>query len=173
MKKISCEIKLLIDGKEQKESEIIELIKSPEMTKYSIDYGADVICNKEYKNSTLNKVKIKTENSISDEIKGSGIYFILSSEEDKLLYIGKAKDLKDRLKRHLIECGTSTHSHIEDVYNYLLNEKNQKRLLQIKYGVINSDNGNNAAIEGALIDYILSMRGKYPFLDSCWNIRED
>ena len=90
-----------------------------------------------------------------------------------MLYIGKAKDLKDRLKRHLIECGTSTHSHIEDVYNYLLNEKNQKRLLQIKYGVINSDNGNNAAIEGALIDYILSMRGKYPFLDSCWNIRED
>ena len=56
MKKISCEIKLFIDGKEQKVSEIIELIKSSEMTKYSIDYGANVICNKEYKNSTLKKL---------------------------------------------------------------------------------------------------------------------
>lgn len=55
MKKVSCTITLLIDGKEQKESEIIDLIKSPEMTKCSIDYGADVICNKEYKCSFIQR----------------------------------------------------------------------------------------------------------------------
>lgn len=168
--RLDCEIKLKINGVEKLPEEIINQAK--EMSKKEIRYGESLECSQIYKNGKLYKNKIKNcnDDEIDSDISGGGIYFLFSTDEDKLLYLGKAKDLRNRLKQHLIECAASTHSHILDVIEYLRKRDEHNKELSIKYCIINTENNvHNAAIEGALIDYVVD---KSHLFGECWNIRQ-
>lgn len=184
MGKIECE-KIEIELKYAKESDqncdtvidfnrkdaVKEFFKCVKDESKIISYGGDVILRIEYKNGKVSKRTLNTSESI--DVSGSGIYFILSAEGNNLLYIGKAQNLLNRLKQHLIECPESTHSHIKDVHQYLLERKKNNDLLQIGYSVLETTNPkHNAIIEGYLIDYALSNKSD-SFFEKCWNIRED
>jgi hypothetical protein len=150
MKKLTCEIKLLLEEKLITAEEIFEYVVN-KLEKHTISYGKEIIYTNKYKNGDLFKTKIETDNEISTNITGMGIYFILNERIDKILYVGKSEILNDRLKQHLIECPASTSSHIQDVIKYLLQENSNNKVL--KYCVINT-NGNNAAIEELLITHL-------------------
>lgn len=170
METISCEIKLKVGNKLISPKEIIDYVTKLE--KYEIDYGDSLEYNED-KDGIKVSYTIDTNNKIDSAIKGGGIYFIISYEQDKLLYIGKSKDLKSRLRQHLIKCALSTGSHISDLIKYLKERKNQGKVLAVKYCIINTAvNINNAAIEGALIDYVINNKSD-SFFDKCWNSRLD
>lgn len=74
----------------------------------------------EYKKGQLNanELNAKDVDKINVGIK-SGIYFLFSNK-DELLYVGKSKNINDRLKKHLVRCNVSTSSKIQEVLDYLL-----------------------------------------------------
>lgn len=171
MDKLSCIVKLTFGNNAKKPEEILAMVLNGEFSIYEIEYKAGVEYAQHYKEDKFVKLSIEAENSVNEEIKGGGIYFILSAEKDTILYIGKSTDLKKRLKEHLLECNSSTSSHLQDVLEYLNKRNAKKQSLKLAYCVINtSDNKNNAAIEGALIDCVSSNKAKY---GQCWNTRRD
>lgn len=104
------------------------------------------------------KVKIYYKlNPKNEEIQNfgfsSGVYFILSGDKKKLLYIGKALDIKVRLKAHLIKRANSVSSEMFKILEYLRNNKENS----IYYHAIETQEEYNAAIEGVLIDYAISQ----------------
>lgn len=170
--KLACTSSITINGDNKTAREIFDIIKTT-VSKFIIDYGKDIKRKDEYINGTLNKIFLETTSEINKSISGGGIYFLISDEEDELLYLGKSKQLRNRLKQHLIECSISTSSHILDVYKYLLYRKNKKKSLKVKYGALNSESDKfNATIEGILIDYALLNKND-SFFNNCWNTRED
>ncbi|MDE6058830.1 MAG: GIY-YIG nuclease family protein [Clostridia bacterium] len=175
--KIGCTMQLSYGGNNIEAEAIISLLqdeKQSTIKKYTINYGESLKYTEDFENDTLRKITINTKDEIDASIKGGGIYFIFSSNGDKLLYIGKAKDLKNRLKQHLIACTLSTYSHIEDVCNYLKERKIRNEQLKLQYCIINSmDDNHNAAIEGALLDFIQANKEKNTFVCDCWNTRHD
>lgn len=95
-----------------------------------------------------------------------GIYFLLSDDCKSVLYIGKDKDLKKRLKDHLWSCHEKTNSKIKEVNEYINKLVDRK----IRYRVIFTDGKYNAAIEEVLINYVKSNSTKF---QENWNLRED
>lgn len=169
---IGCTTVLELDGHTVEAKNIIEKVKA--MNKYRIDYGNPLRYIEKYENGKLRKIEIDFTNDIDASITKGGIYFIFSGDGNRLLYIGKSKDLKNRLKQHLIACTLSTYSHIQDVLNYLKEQKIRKEKLVLQYCIINSvDDKHNAAIEGALIDYIQENKENEVLLSDCWNTRHD
>lgn len=147
--------------------QIIEKIRNKEFPKYTITYIDSKIVEKE------NHIILNANNDIDANVKGGGIYFILSAEGDRLLYVGKSKSLKTRLGQHLCKCPEKTYSHIFDVQKYLERREKNNKALEINYCVINTEkNNHNATIEGAIIDYILCQQDN-DFLSECWNKRAD
>ena len=170
---IECNVQLKIGNGVIDVKTLLDFIKKIKDKPY-IDYGDDVQFYCEYKNGDLVRRKFGTKNNVSDKIDKSGIYFILSYEEDKLLYVGKSKNCFQRIKDHLIQCNTQTYSHIKDTYDYLLKRNDEEKSLKIKYCTINvSDSRYNSSVEGIIIDYILNCINDNDFLSDCWNIRED
>ena len=173
MDKINCEIKLRLESNEKSPKDIIEYVKK--LNKFEIDYGKELEYALSDNNEKNVRYVINTKNSIDKSItsKDGGIYFIISYEEDKLLYIGKSRKLNSRLSQHLIKCSLSTGSHILDMIDYLKKRKESKQKLAIKYCVIYTfENKNNAAIEGALTDYVSENKDE-PYFSECWNKRHD
>ena len=167
---LSCKVKVFLNKKRQKVAKIIEYAENY-LAKFSLNYSSDILRLDEKKNSDKCYIKLENSELVSDKISGGGIYFIFS-QDNELLYIGKDKNLKNRLSQHLISCSTSTSSHIKDVHKYLLDCKKQSKSLTIKYSVINTVNDkDNAAIECLLIDYCLNNGEKS--YDKLWNKRED
>lgn len=169
---INCNVGMSINGTEITAKGVISLIKTTTIKKHVISYDGDILYSYTDPNGVLQR-KLITSDKIDDEIDNSGIYFILSYEEDKLLYVGKSKNIKQRLKDHLIQCNAKTYSHIEDVSQYLCNRQSNNLPLKIKYCAIRVDNSKyNATVEGTIIDYILNNSGD-SFFSECWNKRED
>lgn len=170
MDKLSCDIVLKINGIPMSPELILNEVKNED--KYEIDYGDSLKYSKIVDGKKVS-YNIETVSNIDSTINGGGVYFIVSQKNDKLLYIGKSKNLKGRLTQHLIKCALSTGSHILDVIDYLkeLNDNGEK--LVIKYCIINTfEDKNNASIEGALIDYVIENKSD-PYFDKCWNKRLD
>ena len=166
--KLNCKIKLFDREKGScvEPDVIIDEVKK-NVKKYWIRY-------KNGKSSMVDSIcQLNTEDEISSEIKGGGLYFILSSDGEKLLYVGKSKNLRARLRQHLVKCSESTYSHIQDVCKYLQEKQESQEELSLSYCVVNTtDNTCNATIEGALIDYILNKKSD-TFLEQCWNKRNE
>lgn len=170
--KLTCSTQLILNDKNVSAKDVFDLILDKNTPKHEINYGSSVQHAVEYENNELKKIKLKTTDKIHQNITSGGIYFILSSDEKNILYVGKDKNLKYRLKQHLIECSKSTSSHIKDVLDYLLDRQKKGFSLCIRYCVINTvDNKNNAAIEERLIDYIFESSDHV--FDECWNKRKD
>ena len=168
-KKLKCEASLKYGGNDFSAEQVFEYVKENKVEIYKIEYGSVLVCNKEYKNGEFSNMTLTTKSEIN--VSGGGIYFILSHDKKRLLYLGKSKKLSKRLEEHLISCNASTHSHIEDIYNYLLQQRLETR--SVCYCVINTENDeHNAAIEGILLDYINHNSGD-EFLNQCWNNRFD
>lgn len=167
---IDCYVQLTLDSAQIKVSDLIDKVRNMEMP--YIDYGDSVKMSYTHMNGVLSNRELHTVNNFVDEIDKSGIYFIFSYEKDKLLYVGKSKNIRSRLSNHLIKCNAQTYSHIEDVHAYLLTRKGENKPLKICYCTIGvSDPKKNSTVEGAIIDYVLNS--DLPLFDSCWNIRED
>lgn len=167
---VNCNVSMSINGTAITAKDIINLIITPSVEKYVINYDDNTLYS-DIKG--VSHRKLTTADKIDEGIDNSGIYFLLSYEEDKLLYVGKSKNIKQRLKDHLIQCNAKTYSHIEDVSQYLRDRQNKNLQLKIKYCAIQVDDSKyNATVEGAIIDYILNNSGD-PFFSECWNKRED
>lgn len=165
---LSCEVILKLNNKKCTAQEVFEQVKDV-IDQYEMVYGTDIIVTREYKNGDYTSIRLKTDSKIQIGRGVSGIYFILSSDKNHILYVGKSKNLKERLKEHLISCSASTSSHIESVYDYLLSH-NEKSLY---YCIMKTDDGqHNAAIEGILLDYIYEHKTE-EFFSQCWNSRID
>lgn len=169
---VNCNVSMAINGKAITAKGIIDLIRPRDVIKHVNFYTDGTLCP--YTDPKgVDQRKLATPDKIDDEIDNSGIYFILSYEEDKLLYVGKSKNIKQRLKNHLIQCNVKTNSHIEDVSQHLCDRQSKKMPLKIKYCAIHVDDPKyNATVEGTIIDYILSHPDD-PFFSECWNKRED
>lgn len=170
--KIGCKVELKLDGEITTAEEIFKKIFNIE--KHDVDYKDGLIYHMEFKGDKLvNKfIDLEDENSAFKDVTGSGIYFIFKEDATKVLYIGKDKNLNQRLKQHLWKCSASTNSHIDDVIDYLKSKTASKKL-RLKYCILNTEDDNcNAAIEGALIDYMMNNGGDARFND-CWNKRRD
>ena len=172
MDELDCISTLRCSDKDIKPSDVFNEILL-KVDKYSIDYNEPVCRIDKIESGKLTSVHLSTSAQIDENVKSGGIYFILSEDEKNILYVGKSRQLKNRLKQHLIECPASTNSHIYDTYNYLLQQVEAKHQAKIKYCVINTtDHSKNAAIEGILLDYIEKHRNDEMF-KYCWNSRND
>lgn len=131
---LSCKNKLFNNENPIDIEDIFNQIKTSCDVK-TINYGLDVYLHEIFKNNnkTIYKYKIQTDGKIDIATHKNGIYFILDYELKHLLYIGKSQDVKDRLKQHLIECASTTNSHIIDVYEYLLQRKAKSEFIGVKY----------------------------------------
>ena len=170
---INCDIILILDesGTTTTPEEVFKTVFALE--KYDVHYKDGPIYHMEYKGDKfINKsIELDNEKVAFNDVKGGGIYFIFNEDGSKVLYLGKSQDLKKRLKEHLYKCPASTSSHIDDVIEYLKSKKGTKEL-HLKYCVLNTkDNHHNAAIEGALIDYM--MESCDSCFKECWNKRID
>lgn len=176
MEELNCEIKLKLGESPIDPEKIFDKVFT-EIEKYEVLYEDGPIYNNTFKGDKLSSksINIKNGEKLFENIKGGGIYFILNSDGSKILYIGKAQDLKARLKQHLQSCSVSTSSHIEDVINYLIECQKKSKKMRLQYCVINTVNDkHNAAIEGALIDYIIEKKASNDArFDECWNERKD
>ncbi len=114
---IDCNVNMSINGTATTAKDIINLIR---VKKYVISYDDGTLLP-----YTVTKGVSQRKLSTADKIDNSGIYFILSYEEDKLLYVGKSKNVQQRLKDHLIQCNAKTYSHIEDVSQYLCDRQSK------------------------------------------------
>ena len=169
---ITCDITLKIDGEIKEPKEIINDVFVNCNNK--IEYiDLDLIRTETKTESgrikvrnSLNASKVEIENFPFD----IGIYFILSEDKSKLLYIGQALDVKSRLKAHLIKKAESVSSEMFKINEYLINNKSKI----ICYYAIETTADNNAAIEGALIDYAIKQKnnGDKRFTD-LFNERKD
>lgn len=169
---ITCDIALKIDGEIKEPTEIINDVF--ENCNNKLEYIDLDLIRTETKtesgrikvHNSLNASKVEIEN-ISFDI---GIYFILSEDKSKLLYIGKALDVKSRLKAHLIKKAESVSSEMFKINEYLINNKSKI----ICYYAIETTADNNAAIEGILIDYAIKQKnnGDIRFTD-LFNERKD
>lgn len=169
---VNCNVGMSINGTAITAENIIDFIKTSAVKKHVISYDEGTLYSYTDPKGVAQR-KLATPDKIDDEIDNSGIYFILSYEEDKLLYVGKSKNIKQRLKNHLIQCNVKTYSHIEDVSQHLCDRQSKKLPLKIKYCAIRVDDSKyNATVEGTIIDYILSHPDD-PFFSECWNKRED
>lgn len=167
---VDCNVQLTLNSAPKNVKDLIELVQNIDMP--YIDYGDDVKMIYTHLNGALSSRELNKTKGISGEINKSGIYLIFSYEKDKLLYVGKSKNLRQRLTNHLIKCNAQTYSHIEDTQAHLLARKGEGKPLRICYYTIGVSNPkNNSTVEGAIIDYVLNS-GDILF-DSCWNIRED
>ncbi len=112
------------------------------------------------------------KNLHNKNIDDSGVYLILSSN-NQLLYVGKSKDIRNRLHQHLINCPQKTNSKIEKVKEYLEALQKKEEELKIHYYAINTGNSAyNALIEGTILDYIIQNKKNDPFVRNCWNKRK-
>lgn len=169
---INCNVNMSASGTAITAKDIINLIKTPTVKKYVINYKDKTLHYCTHTNG-LSQRKLTTSDKIDAGIANSGIYYILSYEEDKLLYVGKSKSIRQRLKDHLIQCNIKTYSHIEDVSRYLHDRQSKGLLLKIKYCAINvEDSKYNATVERTIIDYILNNSSDL-FFSKCWNKRDD
>ena len=171
MNNLDCTIILKNDDKEISPKDIFDKVMSAEVKKYSVTYDKPVnhqIC---YLNNEPKNIIITSKDEIDSNVKGVGIYFILNENENKILYIGKSNDLKTRLTQHLLKCSITTHSHIRDVINYLVNCKDVSDKISLKYCFIKTNEKHNAAIEGVLLDYLMESKDEC-FTDN-WNKRKD
>ena len=168
MDKISCYVTLTCNNREIDEEKIFDYVIQ-EAEKKQICYGDVLKYNMEYEGLYLKRIKIQTNDKIEipPDVK-SGIYFILNDTGDKILYVGKSKTLATRLKNHLIECSTSTSSHINEVIEYLSNLKSDQLILKYCYIKVEK---YLSTIEGMLIDYMKSI--DLDMFKENWNKRND
>lgn len=168
--KLACEASLKYGGNNFLTEQVFEYVKENKVEIYKIEYDSPLVCKKEYKNGKFSNMTLSAKSEIN--VSGGGIYFILSHDKKRLLYLGKSKNLSERLQQHLISCNASTHSHIEDVYKYLLQQNVEPKC--VCYCVINTENdAHNATIEGILLDHIKNRNSGDEFFDQCWNKRFD
>lgn len=93
------------------------------------------------------------------------VYFIF--DEDKLLYVGKSLNIKQRLCQHLIKCNKKTYSKIQEVQKYLKEQSKSK----LSYCAIEVDIEQfYGTVEGMIIKYIHDHKTDFP---DNWNLRED
>lgn len=135
--------------------------------KFTIRYNRAEI-TKDTSDSKTVSYKLDNTDEIVKEIVGN-VYFIFNDK--KLLYVGKAKNLKNRLRQHLINCSSSTSSKIQSVHECLTElEKNGNPLLLSYCAISIKPEKYYGTVEGMIIDYIHS--NKDYFKDN-WNLRED
>ena len=173
---LDCEIELKW-GESPIDPEKIFYKVFTEIEKYDVLYEDGPVYNNIFKGDKLSSksINIKNGDEPFEYVNGGGIYFILNSDGSKILYVGKAQDLRGRLQQHMKKCSASTSSHIEDVINYLIECQKKSEKLKLQYCVINTVNDkHNAAIEGALIDYIIEKKASNDArFNECWNERKD
>ena len=157
---------------------IAQLIQSVfnSMQTYTMAYTSGVIKQHKLKKKTANgKSRIRyslpcrtaTITTASPHMRG--IYFILSENKKKLLYIGKDEDVAKRLADHLIVHSKSKQSQMKNISNYLINQKRT----QVQYCAIEVDKAVNCTIiEALLIDYCMNNKTNNPKLDKLFNKRK-
>lgn len=126
----------------------------------------------DYENYTIEnkttRLKMNSDDCIDEKYKMNGVYFLLSENKKKLLYIGKSKDVKKRLAEHLLDCAKNTNSKMGEISEYL-KHKNTKK---INYCAIKVDSEENASIlETLLIWYCLNRKNNDERFDQMFNVR--
>ena len=152
---IKCSITLLDNNEEIAASELIEKAFSgcSKIIEYkNYDLIREEIIGEDGKSNV--RYKRKASNSIDDLGFTTGVYFIISSDKNKLLYFGKSISVKNRLKAHLIEKAESVSSEMFKINDYLKKTKTNC----VFYYVLETQKNNNSTIEGVLIDYAIKQR---------------
>ena len=135
--------------------------------KFTIRYNSAEI-TKDTSDSKTVSYKLDNTDEIAKEIVGN-VYFIFNDK--KLLYVGKAKNLRNRLRQHLINCTSSTSSKIHFVQEYLEKLLSERKPLSLSYCAISIEPEKYyGTVEGMIIDYIHS---KKDYFKDNWNLRED
>ena len=141
-------------------SEIVKQVKK----NFFITYNKKNSVTIENKNNIERLVETDNFTELTIDSSSRYVYVIFKEEEPNPVYVGKAADVKKRLREHMKKKGSSTASKINKVYESLSEEKQTKfniAILEIKPGKFYS------AVEGLLITHYGTVE------NGGWNERDD
>ena len=160
---VSCVLN--INNKNKKNEELLDHIyaEARKQKNFWVEYNIKEIYLIQSKNDLSSIAKEHLESI-------SGNVYILLNEDKDILYVGKSKSIKKRIKEHLVKCSSSTSSQIQNVYDFL-KEKNLsgKDNIKIYIFVLNVEpNEYYGTIEGLIINDLIKKSN-----NTCWNVRQD
>jgi predicted GIY-YIG superfamily endonuclease len=130
------------------QASVLSQIKSMTYTELEYKQNGQKITNSDLKNIVTSSSLSIFDSAIKTEDKYCYVYVL--AHNNKVLYVGRAADIKGRLKSHLIYRSKKTKSKIENVYNLIISNgdiKMQCWALKIE------GNRTYSMIEGILIDH--------------------